>query len=927
LGKRGDHSILPKSEPNIAMFIHHLIQQQCLKHPDQIAVEYDGQKTTYRQLARSASLFAARLSSLGVTNETLCGLCLPPSLDAITAMLGILQANAAFVPIDPALPQERVSFLVKDAQLQYTVCSKETQSLLPRQLHIIYPEGSHAIEENVEALAHSPEELDSACTIERLAYVIYTSGSTGVPKGVMIEHHGLCDLIEAERLAFDLQLTDRVLQFASLSFDVSVYEIFTTLLSGATLCIPTIEAKRPGPALLQFLQEEKITVATLLPPVLASLKNQGLPKLRTIITGGEPCPQHIVDDWAMGRRFFNAYGPTEATIGATIYECKPYQEVCIGRALPHVSICLLDEEKRQVVNGERGEIYIGGTGVGRGYLFDPVKTRERFIESPFGEGRLYKTGDLGRLRPDGNLEFLGRLDEQIKHNGFRIELGEIEHTLLQHEKVLEAAVVFEGELVAFYLGEVTTVELTTFLGQRLPQYMIPRRFVLLKSPQLTPNSKWDKAALRALASSAPAPTTVSAPAKDPLEARIAALFAEVLSRPSFSIDDNFFEQGGDSLLAAKLLFRLQEERAEEKIIKAFFEEPTPRAVASLLTRVDLSKIEEEVALLAQQAQAFPAHEPRPHVILTGATGYLGAFLLQELQRRGEVVVCLIRGESPEDAKQKLHRNVARYHLEIAIEEVQVVRYDLAVPSPIPAEFLYPQKLYHCAANVDLLRPYTALKQENLYGTASLLSICAEKTQFHYVSTLSTNEPSGGYAQSKWAAEQLIKSTMLNCSITRPSMIAGHSKKNQLNPNDFFYALLRESLQQKQFPVLGLFFDLIFVDQAAQQICEVTAGEHFIQSASVLSSSEIADALQRRAKELRLVPYSSWRKAARGEETQSHLAYLDFLALRSSAARPLRSKEAQTASSQEVLDKYLEVFLKETKTCEDQPAVTSSQEPA
>ena len=240
--------------------------------------------------------------------------------------------------------------------------------------------------------------------------------------------------------------------------------------------------------------------------------------------------------------------------------------------------------------------------------------------------------------------------------------------------------------------------------------------------------------------------------------------------------------------------------------------------------------------------------------------------------------------------------------------MQVARYDLTAPSPIPTEFLYPKKLYHCAANVDLLRPYTALTQENLYGTASLLSICAAKTQLHYVSTLSASEPTGGYAQSKWAAEQLVKSTGLAWCITRPSLLAGHSQKKQLNHHDFFYALLSESFRQRQLPGLGFFFDLVFVDQAARRICEVTAGEHPIQSARPISLPEIAEAMQRHAKGLALAPYASWRRAARGEEIQPHLAYLDALALCGPAVKPLGSKEAQMTSSREVLDKYLEAFF-------------------
>ena len=602
----------PKSK--IEQCFHQLFEAQVEQTPDAIAVVFEDEQITYRELNIRANKLAHYLQQLGVVPDVLVGICVERSVEMIVGLLGIFKAGGAYLPLDSTYPQERLNFMLEDAQVSVLLTNTIAQlednscsiaSFFKRGVGGEHPHGLSVVclDKDWETIGqHSQENLTSQVTADNLAYVIYTSGSTGKPKGVQIEHRGLCNLAEAQIETFNLQPGNRVLQFASLSFDASIFEIVMALRIGATVYLAKKESLLPGSALIKLLRDKAITNVTLPPAVLTVLPTESLPALQTIITAGEACSTDIVRRWATGRRFFNAYGPTEATVWSTVAEISnDSDKPPIGRPIANTQIYILDTQLQPVPIGIPGELYISGEGLARGYLNRPELTTERFIPNPFShkEGaRLYKTGDLGRYRLDGNIEFLGRIDHQVKIRGFRIELGEIEAILSQHPVVRETVAIAREDvsgdkrLVAYIVlndEQSQTVEaqsivplLRQFLKGKLPEYMVPSTFVVLDSLPLTPNGKLNRRALPAPDSlSRPIETAFVAP-RTPTELTLTTIWTEILNREPVGIHDNFFDLGGDSLLAIRLMERIHKQFERELPLSALFLAPTVEGLARSL---------------------------------------------------------------------------------------------------------------------------------------------------------------------------------------------------------------------------------------------------------------------------------------------------------------------------------------------------------
>ncbi|MBW4524588.1 MAG: amino acid adenylation domain-containing protein [Phormidium tanganyikae FI6-MK23] len=416
---------------------HQVFEAQVQREPNAIALVSEQESLTYKELNHRADHLANTLRRMGVQADSLVGLCVDRSIDMVVGILGILKAGGAYVPLDPNYPRNRLQFMLSDTQVAILL----TQSWLVDSL----PASQAKILCLDQPLPGSLEPCEMAPSApDQLAYVIYTSGSTGIPKGVLLSHRGLCNVVKAQQKVFHLSRTSRILQFSSLSFDASIFEIALAFGSGGTLYIPPKTAQLPGIALLQFLQEKAITHALLTPAVLAVLPSIELPALQVLITGGEACSRQIVDRWAVDRHFFNAYGPTETTIWSTVAELHPgVHPLSIGHPIINTQAHLLDAHFNPVPIGIPGELYIGGEGLARGYLNRPELTAERFIHTEHSV--LYKTGDRACYRADGSIEFLGRVDDQIKIRGFRVELGEIEATLQSHSAIRDAAIITSGE--------------------------------------------------------------------------------------------------------------------------------------------------------------------------------------------------------------------------------------------------------------------------------------------------------------------------------------------------------------------------------------------------------------------------------------------------------------------------------------------------
>lgn len=565
--------------------MHQWFEALAEKQPDAVAVTYEGQQLTYSELNKKANQLSHYLRKNGLRQENLVGICMERSLEMMIAILGTLKTGGAFIPLDPVYPEERLAYMIEDSSLSVLL----TQSGLAERLQS-YNATVIAVDGQWETIAKQEDtNLSLEMDPDNLAYVIYTSGSTGHPKGTMLRHRGWCNLGAAQKKAFGVGPGSRILQFSSLSFDASVWEMVMALLSGAALCLTNREMLTSGQGLLEVLQRDAITTVTLPPSVLSVVPESELPNLSTIVTAGEACTPDLVSRWAKGRRFFNAYGPTETTVCASMLDVSDnsYTNPPIGKPIDNFQLYVLDSNARPLPVGVPGELHIAGMGLARGYLNRPDLTAEKFIPNPFSpeEGaRLYKSGDLVRFLPDGNIEFLGRIDHQVKVRGFRIELGEIESVLDDHPDIRDVvAVVREDKpgdkrIVAYLISngeaELTVGELRTYLRDRLPDYMIPSAFMTLDEFPLTPNGKIDKKALPAPDQSRPELESEYVAPRNEIEEKLAKICVELLTVEKVGIYDNFFELGGHSLLATQFISHIREEFDVELPLRTLFETPT-----------------------------------------------------------------------------------------------------------------------------------------------------------------------------------------------------------------------------------------------------------------------------------------------------------------------------------------------------------------
>jgi len=574
--------------------IHQLFENQVKQTSNAIALIFENQQLSYQELNQRANQLAYYLRTLGVKPETLVGLCVERSLEMIIAILAIFKAGGAYVPLDPKYPQERLIVMLRDAQVQILLTQQPIKQKYP-----LLQEGllSLCLDTEWEKIANQTQENPvNKTNPNHLAYVIYTSGSTGKPKGVALEHRGLCNLVTAQRDTFGIQPSDRILQYASISFDASIWEIVMALISGATLDLGKKELLLLGRPLLQLLRKRAITTATLPPSALATLPVEKLTTLQTIIVAGEACSAGLVARWAPGRRFFNAYGPTETTVCETIAECKEStRPPPIGHPIANTQIYVLDAQLQPVPMGLSGELYISGVNLARGYLNRPELTAKKFIPNPFSLGtRLYKTGDLVRYHADGNLEFLGRIDHQVKIRGFRIELGEIEAILHQHPEIQAVKVLVDENnpndkrLVAYWVAKQqpapSSTALRHFLSKKLPYYMIPSAFILLEKLPLTLNGKVDHKALSQLEKFQQDSQDSYAEPRTELEQIIVSVWQEILDREKVGIHETFFDLGGNSLLVVQVQDGLTKILNRSIPVTALFQYPTVYTLARYLSQ-------------------------------------------------------------------------------------------------------------------------------------------------------------------------------------------------------------------------------------------------------------------------------------------------------------------------------------------------------
>ncbi len=559
-----------------------------------MAIELGSSGLTYGQLERRSNQLAHYLRDLGLGPETTVGLCLDRSFDMVIAWLGVLKAGAAYLPLDPRHPAVRRRFMLQDAAAKAVITVRA-------QGHDLEGACQHFVpldEERQRLLSRSEGPCGVTVDPAHRAYVIYTSGSMGRPKGAVLGHRGLANLIRAQQEVFELAPGDRVLQFSPLSFDASLFEMVMALAVGGTLRLAPQEELLPGPGLVALLRRAKISHLTIPPSVLAALPDDPLPDLRQIVVAGEACPVSVVERWAPGRRLFNAYGPTECTIWSTVAECRVRDgKPAIGHAIRGTATHVLGATLQPVRPGEVGELCLAGVGLARGYADRPALTAAAFVPHPFstqpGE-RLYRSGDLVQDDPPNGLGFVGRIGHQVKIHGQRIELGEIETVLARYPRVAECAVlarqdmVSSPRLVAYVTlrdeavhGSLDTAQVRVFLGDQLPHYMVPSSFVVLPSLPLTSHGKVDRDALPAPRGQRQSTGWVHVPPRTLTEQRIARRMATILGVDDVGAEDSFIELGGHSLLATQMVSALRQELQVDIPIHSVLEGATVAELARL----------------------------------------------------------------------------------------------------------------------------------------------------------------------------------------------------------------------------------------------------------------------------------------------------------------------------------------------------------
>jgi amino acid adenylation domain-containing protein len=602
-----------------------LLGQQAKETPENPAVIFEGSLLSYRELHAAANQVAHLLKKLGVGPEIRVGVCMERSAQLVIALLGILKAGGAYVPMDQSYPPARLNYMLEDAQVTVLLVDKNfTQKLKNIKMHASLV----CLEEQSDTIGcESTDALEPGVTGDNLAYLIYTSGSTGQPKGVMSAHHGLLNRLRWMQEAYGLDGTDRVLQKTPFGFDVSVWEFFWPLMYGAVLVVARAEGHKDSRYLVETIQQEKITTIHFVPSMLqVFLQEPGIERcrsLRRVISSGEALSAPLVQEFQklLMAELHNLYGPTEASIDVSCWECPRPQKsrsVLIGRPIANTQLYVLDSHLQPVPAGISGELYLGGAGLARGYWGRAELTAEKFVPNPFSleaGARLYRTGDLVRWRADGNLEYLGRLDMQVKLRGYRIELGEIEAVLRQHPEVSQALVALkdngagEKRLTAYVVSNQGTDEIREYLKSKLPEYMIPSIVFASKIP-LTVNGKIDYNALPAALLDASSPNRPYVAPRSAIEEQIAHACCDLLRIQRIGIHDNFFDLGGHSLLAMRLLTWARETfQAQTVPLRGFFETPTVAGLAALTVKCEPRPGQtEKIAKFLQQLNAMSPEE-------------------------------------------------------------------------------------------------------------------------------------------------------------------------------------------------------------------------------------------------------------------------------------------------------------------------------
>ncbi|MDQ2957125.1 MAG: amino acid adenylation domain-containing protein [Actinomycetota bacterium] len=640
--------------------LHEIFQARVAEAPEAVAAVCGGEEISYAELNAQANQLGRWLSAQGAGPEVLVGIAMAPSIRRLAVLLGVLKAGAGYLPLDPALPADRLSFMMGDAAVPMVLTDSRSDQLTELGTVVL------AMDECWAAIGDcAPDDLGVELADSAVAYVIYTSGSTGRPKGVLVEHRQVANFAAGLIELLPISAADRVLQFASLNFDVSVLDMFATLLRGACAVLADRETLLSPPRLGQLMRSEHVSMTCLPPAVIELLTDQEFPDLHVLISAGEQLPTTLAQAWLRpGLRLINGYGPTETTVLSLAAEVTGDSwPAPIGLPLPNYQAYVLDHALNPVPIGVLGELHTGGASVARGYLNRPELTAERFIEDPFSDepgARLYKTGDLVRRLPDGRISFVGRADGQVKLRGLRLELGEIEAALSRQPAVAQAVVLVradragEQQLIGYLRAEPGVqppdpAELKQQLSQWLPGYMVPAQLCWIEEFPLNASGKLDRTALLSVAAE-DQPTGEYLPPATPTESALAGIYAELLNRDRVAADDDFFDIGGNSLQAMQLVSRIRTRLAVDLPVTAIFLAPSPRRLAVRIEAVQGGGTQSEAAGPIVPMSDGLGTEPLFLVHAVGGTVYAYAALAAELADRYRVLGIQAPGLAGEPAQ-------------------------------------------------------------------------------------------------------------------------------------------------------------------------------------------------------------------------------------------------------------------------------------
>ena len=914
--------------------LHTLFTNNVLRQPKHPAIISSNRSLNYEELSGRAHQVGHLLRKKGAELNMLVAIVMEKGWEQVVAALGVLNSGAAYLPIDIDSPEERLLHLLENGEVNLVL----TQSWLENKFE--YPERIDCVSvDKIEAGDEESNPLEPIQKPEDLAYVIYTSGSTGLPKGVMIDHRGAVNTILDVNKRFDVGPEDRMLALSNLNFDLSVYDIFGTLAAGGTIVIPDHDKIKDPDHWLDLINCQDVTIWNTVPMFIQMLveyfsgsNNDIKRSLRLILLSGDWIPLDLPDkikNLMKNAQIISLGGATEASIWSILYPIETVppelKSIPYGRPLSNQKCYVLNERMKEVPDRVTGMIYIGGIGLARGYWNDKKKTDGAFVLHPETKELIYRTGDLGRYLPDGNIEFLGREDFQVKINGYRVELIEIEEALKKHKDVKDAIVTVQdaevqktkrvlGYVITGQACELDIDDIKVFLSACLPDYMIPQVFIFLDSFPLTQSGKVDRKKLSALEIDCEDENTFIPP-ETPTQKILSDIWCRILDVEQLSLRDEFFMLGGNSLLATQVIFEIHMKLTQKISLPQFFKHTTIEKLSKIIDDLirddallvsDIISVDElnKEAVTIMESSSIPEmiaednNGESANIFLTGATGFLGCFLLYELLCQTNAnIYCLVRSSGKIQAKKKIHDCLKSFSLwdEEKSARVVPVAGDLCLHQFGLTDKQFAEladlmdSIYHNAAWTHFAYSYDTLKPTNVLGTIEVLKLAslAKTKSVHYISTtavfsngiaggvIGENTPieydgflSMGYPQSKWVSEKLMrmaKTRGLPVSIYRPGMITGHSKTGISNLNDAACRMIKGCIQVGYAPQIHFPVDVLPVDFVSESIVNLSLqkslkGKTFnVVNPHTTNTIDLLEWVSDFGYPLEQVPYKIWRE--------------------------------------------------------------------